>query len=51
MEAERQVEVQPGRNPKLLLYRQAGNAKAISEKAEVTDADEAFGQHVQTEAA
>ena len=27
-----------------------GSPKAIGEKAEVTDADEAFGQHVQKEA-
>ena len=31
--------------------RQTGSPKAIGEKAEVTDADEAFGQHVQKEAA
>jgi hypothetical protein len=31
--------------------RQMGSAKAIGEKAEVPDADEAFGQDVQKEAA
>ena len=35
----------------LSAQRQTGSAKAIGEKAEVTDADEAFGQHVQKEAA
>ena len=31
--------------------RQTGSPKAIGEKAEVPDADEAFGQHVQKETA
>ena len=35
----------------LSAKRQARDAKAISEKPEVTDADEAFGKHVQKEAA
>jgi hypothetical protein len=34
----------------LSAQRQAGGPKAIGEKAEVTDADKAFGQHVQKEA-
>src|SRR5437899_11723212 len=35
----------------LLAQRQTGSSKTIGQKAEVTDADEAFGQHVQKEAA
>src|SRR5579859_4236161 len=35
----------------LSAQRQAGRPKAIRWKAEVTDADEAFGQYVQKEAA
>src|SRR5437667_11209575 len=35
----------------LLAQRQTGSSKMIGQKAEVTDADEAFGQHVQKEAA
>ena len=31
--------------------RQTGSAKAVGQEAEVADADEAFGQHVQKEAA
>jgi hypothetical protein len=34
----------------LLAQRQTGSSKTIRQKAEVTDADEAFGQHVQKEA-
>jgi len=34
----------------LSAQRQTGRPKAIGEKADVPDADEAFGQHVQKEA-